>query len=76
MKKMSDLRVKIPNEITEEFPDIDWSKIAEKAVKEEYRKRLSIRLLDELLKESELTEEDVEELSEKVKKDIAEHYRG
>lgn len=73
---MSDLRVKIPNEITEEFPDIDWSKIAEKAVKEEYRKRLSIRLLDELLKESELTEEDVEELSEKVKKDIAEHYRG
>ncbi|MFW6196882.1 MAG: hypothetical protein ACOC5D_06065 [Thermoplasmatota archaeon] len=71
---MSDLRVKIPKEITEEFPDIDWSKIAEKAVKEEYRKRISIRLLDELYKDSELTDEDVERLSkqvdEKVKKRI------
>ena len=71
---MSDLRVKIPKEITEEFPDIDRSKIAEKAVKEEYRKRISIRLLDELYKDSELTDEDVERLSkqvdEKVKKRI------
>ncbi|GEM_PF-4020829 len=33
---------------------------------EEFRKRLSIKMLDELLKDSELSDEDIERLSKKV----------
>lgn len=67
---MSDLNVKIPKKVTEEFPNVEWSKIAERAVMEEFRKRLSIKLLDELLSDSELTDEDIEVLSKKVNKNV------
>ena len=63
---MSDLKVKVPQKVLKEFPEVDWDKIAERAVMEEFRKRISIRMLDELLKDSELTDEDIERLSEKV----------
>ena len=67
---MSDLKVKIPQKVLKEFPEVDWDKIAERAVMEEFRKRLSIRMLDELLKDSELTDEDIERLSEKVDRQV------
>ncbi len=63
---MSNLKVKVPKKVFKEFPEVDWDKIAERAVMEEFRKRLSIKMLDELLKDSELTDEDIERLSEKV----------
>ena len=63
---MSDLKVDIPQKVLKEFPEVDWDRIAEKAVMEEFKKRLSIRMLDELLEESELTDKDIEDLSAKV----------
>jgi len=63
---MSDLKVQIPQKVLKEFPEVEWDKIAERAVMEEFRKRLSIKMLDELLKDSELTDEDIKHLSEKV----------
>ena len=67
---MSDLKVKVPQKVLKEFPEVDWDKIAERAVMEEFRKRISIRMLDELLKDSELTDEDIERLSEKVDRQV------
>ncbi len=67
---MSDQNVKIPNKVTEEFPEIEWDKVAERAVMEEFKRRLSIKLLDELLEESELTDEDIDHLSAEVNREV------
>ncbi|MGM0510454.1 MAG: hypothetical protein ACQESD_04930 [Thermoplasmatota archaeon] len=67
---MSDLKIKIPSKITDEFPDIEWDKVAERAVLEEFKRRLSLKVMDELLEESELTDEDIERLSKKVNEQV------
>ncbi|MFO7991902.1 MAG: hypothetical protein R6U61_06385 [Thermoplasmata archaeon] len=67
---MSDLKIKIPKKVTDEFPEIEWDKVAERAVLEEFRRRLSLKIMDELLAESELTDEDIERLSKKVNKQV------
>lgn len=48
-----------------------WSEIARRAI-ERYAKRLE--LLDALTADSELTEEDIEQLDEKIKESIFKHY--
>ena len=53
--------------------EIRWSEIARRAI-EEYARKLA--LLDTLTADSELTEEDVMELDEKVKEGILKYYTG
>jgi len=59
-------------EIVKSHKEVRWSEIARRAI-EDYAKKLA--LLDALLEKSELTEEDITELDEKVKKGIYEHYK-
>ena len=40
--EMAELTIKIPEKIKEEFPQVEWSKVAERAVLEEFRKLTSI----------------------------------
>ncbi len=58
--------------IMKQHGEIKWSEIARRAISE-YAKKLD--LLDALTQNSELTEEDIMELDENVKKGIYDHYR-
>jgi len=60
-------------QIMKEHSEIRWSEIARRAIME-YAKKLT--MLNALTSKSELTEEDIMELDEKVKKGIYEHYKG
>ncbi len=53
-----------------EFPEVDWSRIAERAVIEEFRVLASIKLFDELFKHSELTDEDCLRLGSEVNRAV------
>ncbi len=50
----------------DEFPEVKWFEVAEKTVMDEYKRRISIKVSDELLAESELSDKDVEKLSDKM----------
>jgi len=63
---MAELTIKILEKIKQEFPQVEWSKVAERAVLEEFRKLASIKLFDELFKHSELTDEDCLKLGREV----------
>ena len=67
---MTELRVKIPERVMQEFPEIEWSEVAEKAVLEEIRKLATIKLFDELFKHSELTDEDCLKLGKEVNRAV------
>lgn len=72
---MPNMTIRIPDDLKnaiDEHPEINWSEVARQSMWEYVRK---IEMADEIASKSELTEEDVEELSKKVKHDIAEHYR-
>lgn len=73
---MADLKIKIPKKVTDEFPEIEWDKVAERAVLKEFRRRLSLKVMDELLADSELTDEDIERLSKKVNKKVRKNIEG
>lgn len=53
-----------------EFPEVDWSKIAERALLEEFRKLASIKLFDELFKHSKLTDKDCLRLGREVNRAV------
>ena len=38
---MAELTIKIPERVKQEFPEVVWSKVAERAVREEFRKLVS-----------------------------------
>lgn len=57
--------------IVKSHKEIRWSQIARNAI-EDYAKKLAI--LDALTKDSELTEADIMELDEKIKKGLHKHY--
>ncbi len=67
---MGELTIKIPERVTQEFPEVEWSKVAERAVLEEFRKLASIKLFDELFKHSELTDEDCLKLGKEVNRAV------
>ena len=60
-------------QIVKKHNEIRWSEIARRAIAD-FAKKLA--LLDALTANSELTEEDVMELDEKVKEGILKHYTG
>jgi len=68
--EMAEVMIKIPERVKQEFPEVEWSKVAERAVLEEFRKLASIKLFDELFKHSELTNEDCLKLGKEVNKAV------
>ena len=72
---MPNITLSVPEDvhaIMKEHKEIRWSEIARRAISD-YAKKLA--LLDALTQDSELTEEDVMALDEKVKRGIYEHYK-
>jgi len=74
--KMPTISVRIPTDLKDEIDkhqEINWSEVVRQSM---WRYLHKLKLADQIASKSELTEEGAKELSEKVKKDIAEHYRG
>lgn len=72
---MPNMTIRVPDDLKsslDEHPEINWSEVARQSM-QEYLYRLEVA--EEIASQSELTEEEATELSEKVKQDIAEHYR-
>ena len=72
---MPNITLSVPADIhmiMKQHGEIRWSEIARRAISE-YAKKLA--LLDTLTQESELTEEEVMALDEKVKEGIYKHYK-
>ncbi len=67
---MPELVVEIPERIKQEFPQVEWSKIAEKAVFEEFRKLVVVKIFDDLFKHSELTDKDCVRLGKEVNRAV------
>jgi len=73
---MPNITLALPEEVyrvVKVHREIRWSEIARRAI-EEYARKLT--LLDALTADSELTEEDIMRLDEKVKEGILKYYVG
>ena len=68
--EIAEVMIKIPERVKQEFPEVEWSKVAERAVLEEFRKLATIKLFDELFKHSELTDEDCLRLGREVNRAV------
>ena len=72
---MPNITLSVPEEIhtiMKQHGEIRWSEVARRAISD-YAKKLA--LLDALTKNSELTEEDIMELDDNVKRGIYNHYK-
>jgi hypothetical protein len=72
---MVSITLAIPEEMKKEmelYQDINWSAVAREAIK---RKLLILREMDELLKNSKLTEKDAIILGRKITKKAAKRFR-
>lgn len=72
---MVNITLAVPKELKthmDEFPEINWSEVARKAIK---NKISDLLLLKDLTSKSELTEEDALELGRKVNEQIAKRYK-
>jgi len=72
---MPNMAIRVPDDLKsslDEHLEINWIEVARQSMRE-YLYRLEVA--EEIASQSELSEEDAVELSEKVKHDIAEHYR-
>ena len=71
---MSKVSIRVPEDLKksmEHHGKINWSEVAREAFKEEIER---LELADSIASGSELTEEDVEEIGDKVKEGIAEKH--
>lgn len=57
----------------ERHPEINWSEVTRQAIREKIEQ---LELLDELTVDSELTDEDVEEIAAKVNESARERFEG
>ncbi|ODS38573.1 hypothetical protein BEH94_04955 [Candidatus Altiarchaeales archaeon WOR_SM1_SCG] len=67
---MVEVVISVPDQIKYEFPHVGWSKIAERAIVEEFRKLASIKLFNELFKHSELTDRECIALGKDVNRAV------
>jgi hypothetical protein len=67
---MGELKIRIPEQVLQEFPDVAWPKIAERAVLEEFRRLATIKLFDDFFKHSELTDEECLSLGKEVSRAV------
>ncbi len=73
---MANLTLSVPDDLYEEMkrhPEIRWSEVARQALA---KKLEDLRRLETLLRESELRDEDVQELGRKVKEGAWKKHRG
>lgn len=71
---MVSMTLAVPEELKKEMdkhPELNWSEVARQAIKERI---LLLKKMDELLKNSKLTEEDALKLGREVKKALAKRY--
>ena len=71
---MVSITLAVPEELKKEMdkhPELNWSEVARQAIRERI---LLLRKMDELLKNSKLTEEDALKLGREVKKALAKRY--
>ena len=70
---MTELRIKVPEdlEFMKQISDIDWSILFNKFIRSELSK---IERLKKGLSKSELTETDVEELTDKINESLSKRY--
>lgn len=72
---MPNMTIRIPDDLKraiDNHPEINWSEVARQSMWEYVH---TMEVADEIASRSELTPEAAEELSRKLKSDIAEHYR-
>jgi 3-polyprenyl-4-hydroxybenzoate decarboxylase len=60
----------------EEHPEINWSQVSRGAFQEKLERLKTFQEIEEIAQKSKLTEEDVEEISKKVKDGLADEYLG
>ena len=65
--------VKLKEEMNE-FSDVNWSRTAAELLEEKIQRLRVLKRLDNLLRGSKLTEEDVEKIAEKVKSGMAKRH--
>lgn len=71
---MPTITVRVPEDLKSEIEkhnEINWSEVIRRSIWKYIHK---LKLADQIASKSELSEEDVEEMSEELKKRIAEHY--
>ncbi|MCK4398820.1 MAG: hypothetical protein KAV25_07490 [Methanophagales archaeon] len=71
---MGELRVEIPEELREEMeelPNVDWKLVVRRTLKRELEEILELK---RIIFKSKLTEEDVEELSDKINESLAKRF--
>ncbi|MBU4070442.1 MAG: hypothetical protein KJ646_05660 [Nanoarchaeota archaeon] len=68
-----EIKIEIPEELTfiKQTPNIDWSILIDKLIKSKLDK---IARLSRIISKSELTEQDVEELSDKINESLSKRY--
>lgn len=72
---MPNITLSLPVEVhklMQEYPEIRWSEVARRAIVE---KLDALKRLDELTKDSKLTQKDVDELDHVIKKSLAARYQ-
>jgi predicted transcriptional regulator len=72
---MTHITIRITDDMKKDmegFPEINWSVIARKALKEKIKEQKKIKAI---LEEINLTEEEGEELSKQIKKGLAKKYK-
>lgn len=72
---MANMTIRVPEDLKRRMDrhrEINWSEVARKSFQEYINK---LELAEEIASKSELTPEDAEELSRKIKHGVAEHYR-
>ena len=75
MDEMTEVVVKIPEELREEmeeFPEIEWQVVVRKLLKAQLERMLELKAI---VAKSELTEKDVGELSVKVDESLARRFK-
>jgi hypothetical protein len=73
--RMPNITLSLPSDIhkmMQEYPEIRWSEVARRAIVEKLE---ALQRLDELTKDSKLTQKDVDELDHIIKKSLAARYR-
>jgi hypothetical protein len=72
---MSTLTIELPAEVSgimEKHPNVNWNMLAQQSLLEYIRK---LELGDQLTERSELTEDDVMEIDERIKEGLARRYK-
>jgi len=76
---MANITVTVPDDFKhemEQHPEINWSHVAREAFQEKLDRLETLEEPEEIASKSDLTEEDVEEISEDIKQSLSERYLG